>query len=178
MTLLSGVLFSASVARADYGMAGCGLGSMLFEKDNTTFMQILAATTNGTFGNQTFGITSGTSNCVAAGTVALEREQIAFAEVNFRDLKRNMAAGQGEFVNAFATLLGCEDAVRPAFARMTQNQFGSILPNASTTPVEMLKNIKSNIAGSSLKSSCSDARALARAEGRANDGKAVQVAKR
>ena len=46
---------------APYGMAGCGLGSMLFGDGG---LQTSAATTNGIVANQSFGITSGTSNCV------------------------------------------------------------------------------------------------------------------
>ena len=42
---------------------GCGLGSMIIKNQNSTMLQAIAATTNGTSGNQTFGITSGTSNC-------------------------------------------------------------------------------------------------------------------
>ena len=97
---------AGSVAHAQgkgYGMAGCGLGSLLFGNDNSKLMQILAATTNGTFASQTFGITSGTSNCVEGGVVKAEREQAAFAEVNFQDLKRNMAAGGGEYLASFST---------------------------------------------------------------------------
>src|SRR6266545_2071443 len=45
-----------------YGLAGCGLGSMLIGS-KPGIVQIFAATTNGSFGTQTFGITSGTSNC-------------------------------------------------------------------------------------------------------------------
>src|SRR3954469_2639303 len=63
-----------------YGMAGCGLGSLIFGPVNSPGAQILAATTNSTFGSQTFGITSGTSNCVSGGVVALDRQQTAFAE--------------------------------------------------------------------------------------------------
>jgi Protein of unknown function (DUF3015) len=178
LVVMMGVSVSAGVARAEYGMAGCGLGSLLFGKDNSTGMQILAATTNGTFGSQTFGITSGTSNCVSGGAVALMREQIAFAEVNFRDLKRNMASGGGEFLNTFATLLGCEESAIPSLTGMTQEKYESILPNSKTTPVEMLNNVKASIAASPLKNACSDERALARAEGRPADVETVQIAKR
>ena len=45
-----------------YGMAGCGLGSILFGAKPGK-IQILSGTTNGIYGNQTFGISSGTSNC-------------------------------------------------------------------------------------------------------------------
>jgi hypothetical protein len=128
-----------------YGMAGCGLGSMIFGPVNAPGPQILAATTNGTFGTQTFGITSGTSNCVSGGVVALDREQTAFAEVNFRDLKRDMAAGGGEFLTSFATLLGCDDATKPALARMTQARYESLLPSERTTPVELVAGVHAQI---------------------------------
>ena len=35
---------------------GCGLGTKLFDGDSGLAPQVLAATTNGTLGNQTFGI--------------------------------------------------------------------------------------------------------------------------
>ena len=100
-------LYTATASAQGYGMAGCGLGSLVFQNDNAMIKQILAATTNGTFGSQTFGITSGTSNCTSGGVLKSEKEQAAFVEVNFRDLKQNMAAGGGEFLNSFGTLLGC-----------------------------------------------------------------------
>ena len=40
---------------------GCGLGSMAWRGQSGTAPQILAVTTNGSFGTQTFGISSGTS---------------------------------------------------------------------------------------------------------------------
>ena len=54
----------ASYAAA--GAAGCGLGSLIF-KSNGKFTQLLAATTNNSTYTQSFGITSGTSNCNAKG---------------------------------------------------------------------------------------------------------------
>jgi hypothetical protein len=165
-----GVLFTASAARAQqggYGMAGCGLGSLLFGNDNTTLMQILAATTNGTFASQTFGITSGTSNCTAGGVVKAEREQAAFAEVNFQDLKRNMASGGGEYLSSFATLLGCEDSAKPALFKMTQNKLESILPSEKSGPIDLVVGVKAQIkADARLSGSCSDERAIARAQGK------------
>ncbi len=164
-TLLGAILLAASAAQAQYAMAGCGLGSMVFRDNNGT--QILAATTNGIFGNQTFAITSGTSNCASGGIIKAQREQAAFAEVNFQDLKRNMATGGGEFLTSFATLLGCEDASKPALARMTQAKYEAILPTEKTTAMEMLSGVKAQIkVDTTLANSCSDERAVARAEGK------------
>ncbi len=166
MALFVGTVGTSGVARADYGMAGCGLGSLLFGQDNSMMMQVLAATTNGT-GIQTFGITSGTSNCVSGGTVKAAKEQAAFAEVNFQDLKRNMAAGGGEYLTSFSTLLGCDDGAKAGLAKMTQEKYAVIIASSKTTPIQMLSAVKSQIkASSTLSGSCSDERAIARAEGR------------
>jgi hypothetical protein len=126
-------------------MAGCGLGALIFGPVNTTGAQILAATTNTTFGSQTFGITSGTSNCVSGGVVALDREQTAFAEVNFTDLKHDMASGGGQYLSAFATLLGCTDATKPALAKMMQTRYEILLPSERTTPVELIEAVHAQI---------------------------------
>ena len=176
--VLAGMMLGSSAAHAQqYGMAGCGLGSMLFGKDNTTLMQILAATTNGTFASQTFGITSGTSNCTSGGVVKAEREQAAFAEVNFQDLKRNMASGGGEFLTSFSTLLGCEDSAKAPLFKMTQEKYESILPSESTTPVQLVMNVKSEIKKTpALSGSCSDERAVARAEHKASKASNVALA--
>jgi hypothetical protein len=165
-TLMGVMALAASEARADYNMAGCGLGSMAFH-ENTMGQQILAATTNGLFGTQTFGITSGTSNCASGGIIKAQREQAAFAEVNFQDLKRNMAAGGGEFLTSFASLLGCEDSAKPALAQMAQAKYELILPTATATPMQLVAGVKTQInADTRLAGSCSDERAVARAEGK------------
>jgi hypothetical protein len=166
-TLLGSMLLVASAAQAQgYGMAGCGLGSLAFH-ENSTGQQILAATTNNIIVPQTFAITSGTSNCVGGGVVKAQREQAAFAEVNFQDLKRNMATGGGEYLTSFATLLGCEDSAKPALAKMTQSKYETILPTEKTSAMETLTGVKTQIkADAALAGSCSDERAVARAEGK------------
>lgn len=49
------------VFKRKYGMAGCGLGSVLMGSRGA---QISAGTTNGTSYNQSFGISFGTLNCI------------------------------------------------------------------------------------------------------------------
>ena len=87
--LAAAVVFGANFAQAQ-GDAGCGLGSMIIQ-ENTKVMQILAATTNGTFGSQTFGITFGTSGCSASGIVKNDKQIQYFVEVNQEELMREMA---------------------------------------------------------------------------------------
>lgn len=158
---------AASAFAQGYGMAGCGLGSLVFQTDNSTFKQILASTTNNILVPQTFAITTGTSNCTAGGVLKSEKEQAAFVEVNFRDLKRDMAAGGGEFLNSFGTLLGCEDSAKPRLGKMTQQKYETIVPSDATTPMQLLSSLKAQVkATPDLAQSCSDERAIARAEGK------------
>src|SRR4051794_6265352 len=55
---------SAEVVKAPWGMAGCGLGALVIDR-NETLPQLAAYVLNYlVYSNNTFGMTSGTSNCV------------------------------------------------------------------------------------------------------------------
>ena len=62
-----------AVSANGYGAAGCGLGAIVFGS-KPGMIQVLAATTNATFYSQTFGITTGTSEC-GGGAVKVQAEQ-------------------------------------------------------------------------------------------------------
>lgn len=96
------VVSSFAHARKPVGPAGCGLGNMIFGKDN----QILASTTNGSSNSQTFGITSGTSNCVeGSGVAKLEN----YIEANPEALANDMARGQGQTLTGLTQVLNCSN---------------------------------------------------------------------
>ena len=136
------MMASAAFAAND---AGCGLGSMLF-KENQPAQQIVAATTNGTFGNQTFGITTGTLGCGPGLLKTEANRQEKFVASNIRDLSREMAAGQGEYVTSLASLLGCSEATVPAFGKFTQTRYGVLFPKQDIAPTAMLKTLKQEMA--------------------------------
>lgn len=94
----------ASAFAASYGKAGCGLGSVVIG-DQPGFAQVFAATTNGTSGSQTFGISSGTSNCGSGGKSA-----VMFIEANKASLANDIARGQGETLSSLAKIYGIKDA--------------------------------------------------------------------
>ena len=107
LALLTGLIPTLALAAGNHPMAGCGLGYLLLSnKDNEKVMQVLGSTTNGTFGTQTFGISSGTSGCTADGAVKVARATEVYAEVNMSSLRQEMAAGQGEYVATFAREIG------------------------------------------------------------------------
>ena len=148
-----GLMAFASMASAGQNMAGCGLGTMVF-KDNGKWQQVLAATTNGTLGNQTFGITSGTSNCTADGMVLKEKEAEVFVAVNYDSLNQEMSAGQGENLLALAHLMGCDGSSQQQFATTVQANYANSLSH-SQTPVELLNALHNVIASdATLNSRC------------------------
>ena len=142
LVLITGILISTSAFAADstmgalkgggsYGAAGCGLGSMAFGNQPGA-VQILAATTNGLFGTQTFGITTGTSNCgpgmVAAGTKN-------FVEANREALAKDMSRGQGETIGALTWMAGCSNS--RAVGAALQSRYGAIIPSEKASSQEI-----------------------------------------
>lgn len=119
-----------------YGPAGCGLGSILFDP-GSGFTQVLAATTNTSFGTQTFGITSGTSNCSASGRGASAAR--AFVEANRPVLARDIARGRGETISSLARLAECADAAR--VAEQLQRRFSDIFPAAGRSDREVSRAV-------------------------------------
>jgi len=126
-----------------YGMAGCGLGSMVFG-DQPGIVQALAATTNGLFATQTFGITTGTSNCTAGGAVAKAKERQAFVEVNYNQLSRDTARGSGEYLAAFSTLLGCNVSAQHELFIVSQAHHDQLFKTGAT-PVDVVNGFETMV---------------------------------
>ena len=119
-----------------YGSAGCGLGSLIFEP-SSGFTQVFAATTNGTFGSQTFGITSGTSNCAGSGGGSASAK--AFVETNRVALAKDIARGQGETIDSLAKLAGCRAS--SAVGSSLQQRFEQIFTDASASDSQVGDNV-------------------------------------
>jgi hypothetical protein len=119
-----------------YGSAGCGLGSLLFGSE-PGMVQVLAATTNGTLGNQTFGITTGTLNC---GDPAIGgRGARLFIEANKEALAKDAARGSGETIATLSHLAGCKDPA--AVGATLQRNFQAVFPSATATSDVVVENV-------------------------------------
>lgn len=145
--VLSVIAPSVVLARGSHPMAGCGLGYVLLSnKDNSKVTQILGATTNGTSGNQTFGISSGTSGCTEDGAVKIVKEAEVFADVNLESLRRDMAAGDGEFVRAFASLIATDASKVPSLVKVFHAEYASLFSTTTTTSAELLERVAAALA--------------------------------
>lgn len=124
---------------------GCGLGAQIFNQ-KAILHQVLAATTNGTVGNQTFGITTGTLGCTNNGKFASNEHATLFANLNFENLSQEMAQGGGEHLASLATLMGVPAEQQPAFFAMTQEKYTTLIQSGETTPAAMLKALHETMA--------------------------------
>ena len=138
--LIGTMLLAATSFAGKYGAAGCGLGSMILG-DQGGFMQVFAATTNGTSGNQTFGITSGTLNCADDGVALEDKEMQMFVEANIESLKQEMAQGQGENLDVLAGMYGFENDSAVEFSSKVQSNYDAIVTSDAVTPSELIANI-------------------------------------
>jgi hypothetical protein len=134
-----------SLAFADDTGPGCGLGTMIFPGNKKIVPQVLAATTNGSFGNQTFGISTGTIGCTNDGLASRDHELKLYAEANIEHLAQEMAQGRGEHLASLAALLGIPQERQEAFFRMTQERYTALFKSDRTTSVELLAAIQSEL---------------------------------
>lgn len=136
---------AASFAAAD-NVGGCGLGSKVFDGQSGLAPQVLAITTNGTFGNQTFGITSGTLGCTKDGVVKSNWKTAAYIEGNMNKLARDMSAGQGESLEALASLIHIDQTDRAAFFRATKDNFARIYNTEMLSAQDIMANLRDVLA--------------------------------
>ncbi|MFA9459921.1 DUF3015 family protein [Thiohalorhabdus methylotrophus] len=126
---------------------GCGVGTMIFDGQSGVVPQVLAVTTNGTSGNQTFGITSGTLGCDQDGVVKHEAALTTFVASNMEKLAGDMASGGGETLASVAQLMNVPESERTAFYQAAKENFASIYAGDAVTAGKVVKNLKQVAAG-------------------------------
>ena len=138
--LLLGACFAvalmATPAKAIDSTGGCGLGSMAWRGQSGIIPQVAAVTTNGIFGNQTFGITFGTSGCDPNGRVTggTQKMILAFVENNMEQFALDAASGEGETLTTLAGILNMDEEV---VAMKTYQNFAALFPNENVDAVEL-----------------------------------------
>lgn len=130
-------LMTSSAFAAKYGSAGCGLGSVIFEGDQTWWKQVLAATTNAT-GVQTIGITLGTSNCDSPAPLKISQTE-AYIEANKVALANDIARGNGETIMGLSKVYGCTNTME--FGQALKTNYSSIFATHEATSAEITHNI-------------------------------------
>ena len=135
--MASGIAFAGETREN----CGCGLGTLLFDGADGLVQQVLAATTNGSFGTQTFGISSGTLGCNLPSRYVSNENLNRFVADNMDNLAKDAAMGQGEYVDALAEIMDVPGSERVEFSQMLQENFSNIFTDGSVSHVEVIENI-------------------------------------
>lgn len=137
--VVSGSAFAAGDAHRN---TGCGLGTMLWEgkADNSILFQVFQATTNGSTGTQTFGISSGTSNCDQPSKIVKNEKLNEFVRANLDNLARDIAMGKGETLDTFVEMLGIPQSESKTFNAKLQANFDRIFTSDKVILAEVVDN--------------------------------------
>ena len=138
VSLVAVAALSSVVFASPNNQTGCGLGSIIIKDNSSAVMLALQATTNGTSGNQTFGITTGTLGCKKTKFVMNERAS-EFVASNMDTLAKEISVGHGESVDTLAELLNVEN--KALFASSLQANYNRIYSNESVKMADVLDNI-------------------------------------
>ncbi len=139
--VVSLLVVSVASAAGPRNNCGCGLGSMVFEGQDSLVTQVFAATTNGFFGNQTFGITSGTLGCERPQAWVENEKLNKFVSENMDTLAVDIASGKGESLDTLAEIIQVPADRREKLYSALQSNFDNIYPSAKVTHEQVIKKI-------------------------------------
>jgi len=141
IAIIAAVTLLPLVATAQ-NVGHCGWGSKLFHDQKGIAPQVLAVTTNGTSGNQTFGITSGTSGCTQEGVVRSNWKTAAFVDENMTRFAQDLSRGNGESLETFVSLLEVEAADKASVQQVLQQNFDAIFYGVDVSSAEVLASVR------------------------------------
>ena len=135
----SSVSTTASAVAAG-GAEGCGWGNALFKGQSGTPSHVIAGITNVTFGNQTFGMTTGTNGCTTTGTLGYGGQSVVSAIMD--EFSEDVARGEGDAMNTVAVVYGVDAQDRDTFAKVMHENFTTLFPSENVTAEEMMASIE------------------------------------
>jgi len=133
---LCGALAGSAFAAANSN-TGCGLGSMLIDKQGLVW-NILQITTNNISLNNSFGITSGTSGCKSGG-IAMDSRTQEFVASNMDALSTQIAQGKGEHLDTLVELLAVND--KEAFKVALQENYTKLYKSKDAQMADVLDGV-------------------------------------
>ncbi|WP_457643209.1 DUF3015 family protein [Persephonella sp.] len=144
--ILAGLIGAAVIASPSLAVnkenTGCGLGYMLFkDAPDSTVFEILAVTTNGISGNQTFGITTGTLECKQPEKVVKNDRLFKFVTENMDQLAADIASGSGETLETVSELMNIPAEKRDLFYSKLQENFDKIYSSEKVQSADVIDKI-------------------------------------
>jgi hypothetical protein len=137
VTALLGVSVSATAEAP--GGPNCGWGNMLMDGQSGLGAHIVASITNGSTGNATFGMTTGTNGCSANGKLTYGGKSLIGAVMD--EFGEDVARGDGEALTAVAVSMGISEDDRPLFKSVMHENFATLFPSQDVTAEEVTNSI-------------------------------------
>ena len=141
--LMASILAGAS-ASSFAGVPGgdsCGWGNMLFEGQSGLPIHVVASITNGTSGNNTLGMTSGTNGCSADGTLTYGGKPLINLGAIMDEFSEDVARGDGEALTAVAISMGVESGDRSHIKREMHSNFDALFPSDYVTADDVMASM-------------------------------------
>jgi len=104
---------------------------MLMDGQSGLGAHIVASLTNGSTGNATLGMTTGTNGCSSNGTLTYGGKSLMGAVMD--EFGEDVARGDGEALTAVAVSMGIEEADRPLFKQVMHENFATLFPSQDVT---------------------------------------------
>ena len=140
--VIGGAMLSLPSFAVNKENTGCGLGYMLLkDSDDSVLMEILAVSTNGTSGNQIFGITSGTLECEKPKSFVKNDKLFRFVSDNMDQLASDIASGNGEALETVAELMNIPKEKRAEFFAKAQQNFDKIYSNEKVQSADVIDRL-------------------------------------
>ncbi|MDT0619701.1 DUF3015 domain-containing protein [Salinisphaera sp. P385] len=141
--LLASALLGSSMAASAVapGGPGCGWGNLVFEGKSGLPVHLLATIVNGTSGNATFGMTSGTNGCSTNGALTYGGESLLSQNGVLEEVAQDMATGQGEALTALSVSMGIDVADRDHFNAVMHDNFTAVFPAEDVNARDVMTNI-------------------------------------
>jgi hypothetical protein len=137
--IASVVFFTFAGSQVFADNIGPGLGRMLLKGKSGKVMELVGTCLNGTSGNGTFAITSGTSGYKNGAVIGLSAVDAYVAE-NMDSLANDIAKGNGEYLDTLAFIMKVEN--KDSFKDSLHKNFNNIYTSKDVTSKEVVANIK------------------------------------
>lgn len=127
-----------SAPRTGEGASGCGWGSLLFDGNNGVGAHVAAMSTNASFSNDMFGVSSGTNGCSATPVIRYKGGRVYIAQ-NMTQLAQDIARGEGETLAGLSSTMGIAAADQTRFNQTLQQHFREIYPDATVSSDQVME---------------------------------------
>lgn len=142
LMVLSGTSYAATVSED----CGCGLGKELIGEKSGLGWNLLGTSLNGTSGNQTFGMSSGTLGCGKTEKFVSNERMDIFVADNMDGLAVDIASGNGENLDALMEIAQVSGADKAAACEALQANFDTIYPTADVNDTAVAQSIRGVLA--------------------------------